>query len=251
MMMAFGVLMPSRGSAQAPPRYNPPRLADGKPDMNGIWQAMSTASFDLQDHPGQLGIPPGKGVIDAPEIPYQPAALATKKANFQKRMTADPLRQCLLPGVPRATYLPYPFEITQGPKLIGFTYQFVHAVRIVPSDATPHSPTLAAGFDSWMGDSRFKWDGDTLVIDVVGLNDQTWFDEAGNFHSEALHVVERYTRTGPDHLMYEATIEDPKTFTRPWKITMPLYRHVEKGAEILPYDCFIYLQDAQFGPRSN
>jgi hypothetical protein len=217
--------------------------AQPKPDLSGIWQAVNTAAWDLQDHTGALGLPPGQGVVEGNEIPYQPWAAAKKQRNFANRKTADPAEaNCFLPGVPRATYLPYPFEIVQTPKLIAITYEFAHALREIPMDGSAHSDLT----DTWMGDSRGRWDGNTLVVDVTNFNDQTWFDQAGNFHSDALHVVERYTPAGKDHLLYEATIEDPKVFTRPWKISMPLYRRLEKNARLLEYECVFYLQEERF-----
>jgi len=212
--------------------------AQGKPDFSGIWQALNTAAWDLQDHAGALGLPPGQGVVDGNEIPYQPWALARKQENFAKRRAADPAEaNCFLPGVPRATYMPYPFEIVQTPKLIAITYEFAHALREIPMDGSAHSDLT----DTWMGDSRGRWDGTTLVVDVTNFNDQ-----AGNFHSDALHVTERYTLADRDHISYEATIEDPKVFTRPWKISMPLYRRVEKNGKLLEYECVFYLQEERF-----
>jgi hypothetical protein len=219
-------------------------MSNGKPDFNGIWQVLNTASWDLQDHSGGLGIPPGQGVVDGNEIPYRPEALARKRENFANRATADPVEaHCYMPGVPRATYMPYPFEIVHGPQNILIRYEFGHAARTIFMDGTPHPE----GFPpNWMGDSRGRWDGDTLVVDVANFNDQTWFDRAGNYHSDALHVVERYTMVGPDHIMYEATIEDPKVFTRPWKISMPIYRRLEKNMKLLEYECVFYLQDEKY-----
>jgi hypothetical protein len=147
-----------------------------------------------------------------------------------------------MPGVPRATYLPHPFQIVQSRNTILIAYEFASASRIVRMTKTDDAP-----LDSWMGWSRGRWEGDTLVVDVTGLNDQTWFDRAGNFHSEALHVVERYTRTGPDHLWYEATIDDPKVFTRPWKMSMPLYRRMEKNAQLLEYKCVEFVEELMYG----
>jgi len=220
------------------------RSPDGKPDFSGIWQAMNTAAWDIQDHSGQLGVPPGRGVVEGNEIPYQPAALARKKDNFAHRATADVTEtNCYMPGVPRATYMPYPFEIVQTPKQIAIRYEFGHALRNIPMDGSSHPDGLP---DTWMGDSRGHWEGDTLVIDVRNFNDQTWFDHAGNFHSDALHVVERYTLSGADHIQYEATIEDPAVFTKPWKISMPLYRRMEKNAALLEYECVFYLQEERF-----
>ena len=217
--------------------------AQPKPDLSGIWQAVNTAAWDLQDHSGALGLPPGQGVVEGNEIPYQPWAAAKKQQNFASRRTADPTEaNCFLPGVPRATYMPYPFEIVQTPKLIAITYEFAHALRTIPMEGSAHSDLT----DTWMGDSRGRWEGNTLLVDVTNFNDQTWFDQAGNFHSDALHVVERYTLADKDHLLYEATIEDPKVFTRPWKISMPLYRRLERNAKLLEYECVFYLQEERF-----
>jgi hypothetical protein len=218
-----------------------PRTPEGKPDFSGIWQALNTAAWDIQDHnselAGYLGVPPGKGIVDGNEIPYKPAALAQKKKNFEKRDTDDPaFAKCYLPGVPRATYMPYPFEIVQSPAMVGFRYQFARAVRTV--DLTGHSRAWLEGWpDFYMGDSRGKWEGDTLVVDVRKLSENTWFDHAGNWHTENVHVVERYSPIDRDHIQYEATIEDPDVFTRPWKIGFPLYRIIEKNAEVFEWDC--------------
>jgi hypothetical protein len=217
--------------------------AQNKPDFSGIWQAVNTAAWDLQDHTGALGFPPGQGVVDGGEIPYRPDAAAKKQQNFANRHALDPTEaNCFLPGVPRATYMPYPFEIVQTPKLVAMTYEFAHALRTIPMDGSAHSDLG----DTWMGDSRGHWDGNTLVVDVTDFNDQTWFDAAGDFHSDALHVVERYTLADHDHIQYEATIEDAKTFTRPWKISMPLYRLLDKNAKLLEYECVYYLQEERF-----
>jgi len=221
------------------------RLADGKPDFNGIWEALNTAAWDIQDHTGQLGVPPGLGVVEGNEIPYQASALAKKKENFANRAKADLTEsKCYLAGVPRITYMPYPFQIEQSTKAIAFTYEFDHALRVIHMDGQHPDPDSFP--DTWMGDSRGHWEGDTLVVDSRNFNDQTWFDHAGNFHSEALHVVERYSLTDSGHINYEATIEDPKVFTKPWKISMPLYRRMEKSARLLEYECGFYLQEEQY-----
>jgi hypothetical protein len=221
-----------------------PAAAQAKPDFSGIWQALNTAAWDIQDHSGQLGVPPGQGVVEGGEIPYQAWAAAKKQDNFAKRATADPTEaNCFMPGVPRATYMPYPFEIVQTPKLIAITYEFAHALRTIAMDGSQHPDGLP---DTWMGDSRGRWDGNTLVVDVRNFNEDTWFDRAGDFHSDALHVVERYTLTDRDHILYEASIEDPKVFTKPWKMSMPLYRVVEKNAKLLEYECVFYLQEEKF-----
>ena len=216
---------------------NLPRNADGKPNLNGIWQVLNTAAWDIQDHTGQLGVPPGQGVVEGNELPYRPEALRKKQEN---RPSADPAEaNCFLPGVPRATYMPHPFEIVQTPNTIAIRYEFGHALRLIPMNGK-HADGLPS---TWMGDSRARWDGDTLVVDVNNFNDQTWFDHAGNFHSDSLHVVERYTMKNADHILYEATIEDPKVFTRPWKMSMPLYRRLETNVKLLEYECVFYLQE--------
>ena len=220
--------------------------------MNGIWQALNTANWDVRGHaaaPGnlpQLGaigaIPPGLSVVEGDEIPYLPEAAAKQKENFANRWTADPELKCFLPGVPRATYMPYPFQIVQSQETILFAYQYASAVRTVNM-----GPAKPAPIDSWMGWSNGRWEGDTLVVDVTGLNDQTWFDRAGNFHSDELHVVERYTPRSPDTLDYEALIEDPKVFSRPWKMRMTLYRHVEPNAQLLEFKCVEFVEELMYG----
>lgn len=219
------------------------RTADGKPDLNGIWQALNSAAWDIQDHSGQLGMPPGLGVVEGNAIPYQPWAAAKKKENFANRAAADPTEaSCFLPGVPRATYMPFPFQIIQGNKKIVIAYEFASASRIIPLEKVDAAPT-----ESYMGWSAGRWEGDTLVVDVTGLNDKTWFDRAGNFHSEALHVVERYTPASREMLLYEATLDDPKVFTRPWKISFPLYRRVDKNAQFLEFKCVPFAEELLYG----
>jgi hypothetical protein len=229
---------------QAPAR-GLPRTADGKPDLNGIWQVLNAAAGDLEDHTGALHAPPGQSVIEGGEIPYRQDALKKKQENFAGRAKYDLAEAaCYMPGVPRAMYLPFPFEIIQTPKLIAMNFEFAHARRNIITDGTPHPD----GFpDFWMGDSRGRWEGDTLVVDVTNLDERTWLDHAGNYHSDALHVVERYTMIDPAHLQYEATIEDSKVFTKPWKISMPLYKILDKNAKILEYECVYYLQDEKYG----
>ncbi len=246
--------------------YRVPRADGGHPDLNGIWQTMNEADYDLEAHLakpamalrqgpygpvpaapvlalGAIGaVPPSLGVVEGGEIPYKPEMLARKKENQENWLARDPEIKCYLPGVPRATYIPQPFQIFQNAKQIFFAYQFAGAVRnIFLKDPGP------APVDSWMGQSVGHWEGETLVIDVAGLNDQTWFDRAGNFHSDALHVVERYTRTSPDVISYEATIEDPKVFTRPWKIQMPLYRRQEKNMQLLDFKCVEFVEELMYG----
>jgi hypothetical protein len=249
-----------------PAKYRAPRADGGHPDLNGIWQAMNEANYDLEAHvakpamalrPGPYGpvpaapvlalgavgaVPPSLGVVEGGEIPYKPDMLAKKIENQENWTTRDPEIKCYLPGIPRATYIPQPFQIFQNAKQISFAYQFASAVRhIFLKDPGP--PPV----DSWMGQSVGHWEGETLVIDVTGLNDQTWFDRAGNFHSDALHVVERYTRPSPDVISYEATIEDSKVFARPWKIRMPLYRRQEKNIQLLDFKCVEFVEELMYG----
>jgi hypothetical protein len=222
-----------------------PRTADGKPDLSGIWQVLNTAAWDIQDHAASLGVPGGQGVVEGNEIPYQPWALARKRENYANRRTADPEAKCYEPGVPRATYMPYPFQIVQTPTFVAILYEYIHVTRHIYVDGTPHPKGPIDNW--WMGDSRAHWEGNTLVVDVINFTDQTWFDRAGNFHSDALHVVERYTPTDRDHLLYEATIEDPKVFTRPWKMSMPLYRRQEPNVQLLDYECYTLLEEQKAG----
>jgi hypothetical protein len=186
--------------------------------------------------------PPGLGVVDGDEIPYLPAAAAKKRENQANWVKLDPEAKCYLPGVPRATYLPHPFQIVQSQNVIMMTYEYAGAVRVINMGAPTKPPA-----ESWMGWSNGRWEGDTLVVDVTSLMEDTWFDRAGNFHSDALHVVERYTPRSRDTLNYEATIEDPKVFSRPWKISMPLYRRVERNARLLEFRCVEFAEELMLG----
>ena len=250
--VVLALLMPKTISSAAPPAYKAPRMFDGKPNLNGIWQANNTANWDLLDHAAKQGpvmslgaafsIPGGLGIVEGNEIPYKPEAMAKKKENQENWFKLDPEIKCYLPGVPRATYMPYPFQIVQTPDAILVAYEFASASRTIRMNTDQKSPVA-----SWMGWSRGRWEGDTLVVDVTGFNDKTWFDRAGNHHSKALHVVERYTATSANTMQYEATIEDPNVFTRPWKISMPLYRRVEPNAQLLEYKCVEFVEDLMYG----
>ena len=213
-----------------------PRTVDGKPDLSGIWQAVNIANWNILAHAAEKDAPAGLGVVGGNEIPYQPWAAAKQKENFANRATADPESKCFLPGVPRITYMPYPFQIFQTPAHIAITYEYVHAVRRIFMS----SPHPDGEIEWYMGDSRGHWEGDTLVVDVAHFTDQTWLDRSGNFHSTDLHVVERYRLVSANSIEYEATIEDPKVFTRPWKMSMPLYRRLDKGMRILENECYAF-----------
>jgi hypothetical protein len=256
--------IPAIGQAQA---YKAPRAPGTQnPDMNGIWQALTSAHYDIEPHtakhamamrPGPYGplpaapvlalgavgaVPGGLGIVDGGEIPYTPAARKKKLENQEKWLELDPEIKCYLPGVPRATYMPYPFQIFHSSKAIFFAYEYAGAVRnVYLKDPGP------APVDSWMGQSVARWEGETLVITVTGLNAETWFDRAGNHHSEQMQVVERYTRTSPDHLLYEATITDPQTFTKPWKISLPLYRRIERNAQLMEFKCVEFVEELMYG----
>jgi hypothetical protein len=230
-----------------------PRNAwDGKPNMNGVWEALNTANWDLQDHaaaPGpfyQLGaigaVPPGQSVVEGGDIPYLPAALEQKRKNYVNRWTEDPEVKCYLPGIPRATYMPYPFHIVQSPKNILFAYEYASANRVVNMDKPTEAPV-----DSWMGWSNGKWDGDTLVVDVRSLNGKAWLSRAGDHMTDNARITERYTMTDASHINYEATIEDKNLYQRPWKIVMPLYKRVERNAQILEFKCVEFSEEMLYG----
>jgi hypothetical protein len=235
-----------------------PRMPDGKPNLNGIWQAMTTAYWDLEDHPAQPGalvqmgamgaigaVPAGYGVVEGGTIPYKPEALAKKKQNFANRMKLDPEVKCYMPGVPRATYMPYPFQIVQSTGDILFSYSYDSATRVILMNK--HRD---AEVDTWMGTSNGRWERDTLVIDVTGFNGRAWLDRAGNFASDSLHVVERYSLLDENAMNYEATMEDSEVFSRPWKISLLLYRHREKNARLLGLKCVEFVEELLYGDIS-
>jgi hypothetical protein len=247
--IVIGGTIPVSTQGQA---YRAPRTADGKPNLSGIWQAINTANWDLQTHEARQGpvvalgaafsVPPGLGVVEGDEIPYKPGAAAKKKANGENWMTLDPEVKCFMPGIPRATYMPYPFQIVQSTNTVLMAYEFSTASRIVRMNSKETSPAPA-----WMGWSIGSWDGETLVINVTDQVEDTWFDRAGNFHSEALKVVERYTAIDANTLNYEVTLEDPEVFTRPWKISMPLYRRREPNAQLMEYKCVPFSEEILYG----
>ena len=243
-----------------------PRTAAGKPDLSGIWQAMTTANYDIEPHdakaamamrPGPVvpvpakevvalgavgAVPSGTGIVVGGAIPYLPEALAKKKDNQENWLARDPEVKCYLPGIPRATYMPFPFQILQSEKAFFIAYEYAGAVRDVYLK-DPGPPQT----DSWMGQSVGRWDGDTFVAEVSGFTDGSWFDRAGNHHSEAMKVVERYTMTSPDHIRYEATMTDPRTFTRPWTIRLMLYRHMEPDARLGQFKCVEFVEELLYG----
>ena len=233
--------------------YAVPRTPDGDPDYNGIWQALGSAHWDLEDHAARQGpaplmgalgaIPAGRSVVAGGTIPYQPQALVTRDENLANWVRLDPAVKCYMPGIPRGTYMPFPFQFVQAKDTILAAYEFTSSTRIIHLDR----PDSVAELPSWMGYSLGHFEGDTLVVDVTAQVPDTWFDSSGNYHSDELKVTERYTRTGPDMLHYEATIEDPKVFTEPWTISMPLYRRQETGAQILEFKCVEFAEFATYG----
>jgi hypothetical protein len=249
----------------------PARTADGKPNISGVWQVNNEANWDLQAHDARPGavtqrgiypyayaevpaapvlalgaagiVPASIGVVQGDkQIPYIAAAASRKTENGAHWVDRDPELKCYLPGIPRATYMPHPFQIVQSTNKIQMIYTFSNAARTIHLDTVAGPPD-----DTWMGHSVGRWDGDTLVVDVSHFNDKTWFDRAGNFHSDALHVVERFTPVSPDALRYEVTIEDPKVFTRPWTIAMPIYRRLEPDIQLLDYPCIDFTEEFMYG----
>jgi hypothetical protein len=249
----------------------PARTADGKPNLSGIWQVNNEANWDVQAHEARAGavtqrgiypyayaevpaapvlalgaaaiVPASIGVVQGDkQIPYIASAAARKAENAAHWIDRDPELKCYLPGIPRATYMPHPFQVVQSSNKIQMIYTFSNAARTIHLDTVAGPPD-----DTWMGHSVGRWDGDTLVVDVTHFNDKTWFDRAGNFHSDALHVVERFTPISADALRYEATIEDPKVFSRPWTIAMPIYRRLEPDIQLLDYPCIDFTEEFMYG----
>jgi hypothetical protein len=224
-------------NAERASSFVPARLADGKtPDFRGIWQARGTAYVNIEGHAGEKGVPASASIIVDPrdgKIPYKPESLAQRNENYRARATADPSVKCYQAGVPRATYLATPLQILQSPGNFAIVYQENHAFRVFQPDTRPHFDNT----DWWMGDTRYRWDGDTMVADVAALTDQLWLDHAGNYHSTSVHVVERYRMSGPDTLEYEARIEDPAVYTRPWTLRTELHRVTDRGARIIEDEC--------------
>jgi hypothetical protein len=237
-----------------------------RPDLNGVWQVLNTANHDIEPHAarpamalragphgpvpakevlalGAVGaVPAGLGVVEGGAIPYKPEALAKKRENQEKWLERDPEIRCYLPGVPRATYLPFPFQIFQSDSAVLFVYEYAGATRnILFKDPGP--PPV----DSWMGQSVGRWEGDSLVVEVTGQLDSTWLDRSGNHHSDQLKVTERYTPTGPNTMRYEATLDDPQVYTRPWKMSMTLYKRVGADAQLQQFKCVDFVEELMYG----
>ena len=230
-----------------------PRTADGRPDFNGIWQAINTANWDVEPHAASFGplvaagaigaIPAGLGIVEGNEIPYTPGARAQQQENKSEWLANDPLVKCYMPGIPRANYLPFPFQIVQSTDHIIFAYEFASASRIVYVD----QPNFEAPILSWMGHNLAHYESDTLVIEVTDQVPETWLDHAGNHHTDALRVTERYTHIGPNVIQYEATLEDPNVYTRPWKVSYPLYRRLDDNMQLLEFKCVEFTEELLYG----
>jgi len=265
--MAAPVAAQAQPKAKAAAAYKAPRGPDGKhPDLNGVWQAMNSAGWDIEPHAaraalqmrpgpynpvpakaivalGAVGaVPAGLGIVEGGEIPYTADAKKQRDANREDYLNLDPEVKCYLPGVPRANYMHLPFQIFQSEKSMIVAYEYAGAVRnILFTDPGP------APVDSWMGQSVATWDGDTLVVKVTGMNDRTWFDRAGNFHSDQMTVEERWTPAGPGVVRYEATITDPATFTKPWKMSFNLYKRVGEDARLNQFKCVEFVEELMYG----
>ena len=236
--------------------YRAPRTSDGEPDLGGIWQALGSAHWDIEGHAARMGpivelgalgaTPAGLGIVEGGEIPYTAAARAKQQENLAQWWELDPAIKCFMPGIPRANYMPFPFQIVQTPENVIFAYEFASASRIVYMNR----PDFESPGDNWMGHSRGHWEGETLVVDVSAQVADTWLDSSGNHHSEEIHVLERYTATGPDHLLYEATITDPKTYTRSWKVSFPLYRRIDENMQLLDFKCVVFAEELMYGHLS-
>jgi len=214
--------------------YRAGRTADGHPHFTGIWEMRGTANWNLEGHTGGSGVPASKSVIVDPadgKIPYKPEARVKRNA---KNPADDPQAKCFLAGVPRLNYTPGPFQILQNAAMTAIVYQDQHTYRLIPYNRKPME-----GYEYWIGSSQGRWESDTLVVETISFTDQTWFDKAGNFHSTDMRVTERYSLTGPNTMLYEARMEDPNVFTRPWTIRLTADRHTEPGFRLLEDNCLM------------
>jgi hypothetical protein len=250
-LLTVYALLASTAGAQEARAPDIPRLANGKPNFSGVWQALTTANWNILTHGASAGppeygallaTPPGYGIVDGDEIPYLPAAAEQQRRNYENRFKEDPEVKCYMPGVPRANYMPYPLQIFHSDNHLLMAYQFAGAARIVNL-----GPPQPSAIDSWMGVSNARWDGDTLVVDVSGFNGLAWLDRAGNHAGPALHVVERYAFAGPDAIDYSATLEDPQTFTRPWTMRFRLLRQPDRDAHLLEFKCVPFTEELLYG----
>jgi hypothetical protein len=231
-----------------------PRAADGKPDLTGVWQGGSTQRGNWEETNGGVGVggsgrdaaaPVATSSNDRPAgregAPYQDWAAKKVMEAFNKRGIQDPTAQCLPAGLPRTVMLGlFPQQIVQTPKQIIILYEYMSVFRVIPLNAK-HPDGL---IPSYMGNSVARWEGDTLVVDVVGFNDKTWLAGTGTFHSDALHIIERYTRVDKDQINYDVTMEDPKVLTKPWTLHSTLM--LREGTRLEEYVCENNLDPARY-----
>lgn len=253
-VLSAALLAAAPGYSQAPARAaaSIPRMPDGKPNFTGLWEALGTADWDIRDHSAQAGAfyqlgatgatPAGQGIVEGGEIPYTPAAAKQQQENLKNRLKLDPEVKCYMPGIPRANYMPFPFQIVQSQLDIAFAYEYATANRVVNMGKFKEGAV-----DTWMGTSNGHWEGDTLVVDVADLNGNSWFDRSGNFETENTHIVERFSLADADHINYEASIEDKTIYTRPWKISTVLYRRKEKNAQLNEFKCVEFAEQLIYG----
>ncbi len=220
-----------------------PRTQSGHPDFSGIWQTLSAADSGLEAHESRPDAPPSPGIVEGGVIPYTAAALEQREQNFNERLVRDPARQCFSLGTPRGIYYPEPFEILQRERDVTVLFQFSHRPRTIHTNDSLH-PEGPIGF--WFGDSRAKWEGDTLVVDVADFNADTWLDSAGNFHSDQLHVTERWHFIDENTLQYDATLEDAAVYTKPWNLSVQLHRHREPNFQLIENTCYTHDYDQYY-----
>ncbi len=243
MTLSAALMSSAWGQAAAAKQVRPATIG-GHPNLNGIWRALNGANWNLEAHSAeaidiawQLGaiaaIPAGKSVIKGDgKIPYLPAALEQRNKNRAANPVEDPEAKCYMLGVPRMMYHDLPVQIFQGGPDMLISQPFAATNRIIYMGKVDPLPV-----ESWMGRSTGKWEGNTLVVVTADQNEKTWFDRAGNHHSDDLKVTERFTLIDSSHIRYEATMEDPLTFSRPWTIEMVLYRVIDENAQILEHKC--------------
>lgn len=240
--------------AHAQAQTQQPATIDGKPNINGIWQAMNAANWNLEPHSASASpdprvdraigtwgaVPATLGVVVGGEIPYRPEILEQRNAN--REQGNDPEKACYLPGIPRATYMDHPFQIIQGGGDILMAYEYASANRVIQMRDIDIPP-----IDTWMGTSYGRWEGNTLVVTTLAQNGETWLDRSGNFLAPTTTVTERFTPLGPNHMDYQVTFDDPELYTRPWTIQMPLYRRMEQNAQLLEFKCVPFAEMYLYG----
>jgi hypothetical protein len=223
------LLLPVSALAGQAPAGPFTRTPDGKPDLNGYWGGC--CNLGLQDLETQRGV-----IVDPTpaKIPYNAEYAAKAKDLRANHMYDEPGLHCNLEGVPFQMYTQFGFQINSNPKLTLITWDFMNSNRVIHMDGRPHPPESLKLF---MGDSLGHWEGDVLVIETTNLNDKTWLDAVGHLHSDAIHVVERFTAVDANTIRYEATVNDPKAFTQPLKLTDTFRRNTKAGYEQMEFAC--------------